>query len=139
MGTTKVTLLAPPSVSAGGEFTLQVSLETLAALKSGLLDFAFDPSRLAFVRAEPGSLLATADKEAAFRANAPEALGRLNISFASKGELKGTGELARIIMKVLGSTAGAPAVRVEALSFTSTAGQVISAQLPPPLSLSLTP
>jgi hypothetical protein len=44
---------------------------TERALRSGLLDFAFDPSRLKFVRAEPGALLAGADKDAAFRANAP--------------------------------------------------------------------
>jgi general secretion pathway protein D len=136
--TTKVTLQAPPNVPAGQEFTLQVSLDSEAALRSGLLDFAFDPSRLKFVRAEPGAMLAVADKDAGFRANAPGALGRLNLSFASKGDLKGAGELARITLKVISAATGAPTLRLEALSFTSAAGQVVSAQLPPPLSLSLT-
>ncbi len=136
--TTKVLLQAPPNVPAGQEFTLQVTLESEAALRSGLLDFAFDPSRLKFVRAEPGALLAAADKDAAFRANAPEALGRLNLNFTSKGDLKGTGELARITLQVVGAAAGAPTLRLEAINFTSAAGQVVSAQLPPPLSLSLT-
>jgi general secretion pathway protein D len=136
--TTKVTLQAPPNVPAGQKFTLQVSLETEAALRGGLLDFAYDPSRLKFVRAEPGTMLTAADKDAAFRANAPEALGRLNLNFTSKGDLKGAGELARITLQVVGAAAGAPTLRLEALNFTSAAGQVVSAQLPPPLILSLT-
>ncbi len=134
---TKVLLQAPPNVPAGQEFTLQVSLETESSLRSGLLDFAFDPSRLKFVRAAPGAMLAAADNAAAFRANAPEALGRLNLSFTSKSDLKGTGELARVTFQVL-AAAGAPTLRLEALSFTNAAGQIVSAQLPPPLSLSLT-
>lgn len=137
-GATRILLQAPPSVPAGQEFTLVVSIETETALRSGLLDFAFDPSRLKFVRAEAGALLAAADKQGAFRANAPEALGRLNLSFSSKGEVKGSGQLAKITMQVLGTAAGAPTVRLEALSFTNAAGQVVSAQLPPPLSLQLT-
>ncbi|MGB3934167.1 MAG: secretin N-terminal domain-containing protein [Burkholderiales bacterium] len=136
--TTRVLLRAPASIPAGQEFTVQVSLETEAALRSGLLDFAFDPSRLRFVRAEPGAMLAEADKEAAFRANAPEALGRLNLSFTSKGDLKGAGELARITLQVVGAAAGTPTLRLEALNFTSSTGQVVSAQLPPPVGLSLT-
>jgi general secretion pathway protein D len=137
LGTTRVLLKAPENIPAGQEFTLSVFLETEAALRGGLLDFAFDPSRLKFVRAEPGAMLAAADKDAAFRANAPEALGRLNLSFTSKGDLKGTGELARVTLQMVGAAAGTPTLRLEALNFTSAAGQVVSAQLPPPLSLSL--
>jgi len=134
----KVTLQAPPDLPAGQEFTLRVLLETETALRSGLLDFAFDPSRLAFVRAEPGALLAAADKEASLRAKAPEALGRLELTISSKGDLKGAGELARLTLRVIGAAAGAPIVLLEALSFTSAEGKVVPAQPPPPLSLSIT-
>lgn len=136
-GTTKVTLQAPPNAVVGQEFTLQVSLDSEAALRGGLLDFGFDPSRLKFVRAEPGAMLAKVDKDAVFRANAPEGLGRLNLSFSTKGDLKGTGELARITLQVIGTSTGSSMLRTEALSFTSMGGQVVSAQLPPPLSLLL--
>ena len=134
----KVTLQAPTDIAAGQDFTLTVTLETAASLRAGLLDFAFDPSRLKFVRAEPGALLLGADPNAAFRANAPEALGRLNLNFASKAELKGGGELAKITLQALGVAAGAPTVRVEAASFTSASGQVVQGHAPPPLSLVLT-
>lgn len=134
---TRVVLQAPPSISAGEEFDLQVSVETAQGLRSGLLDFAFDASRLKFVRAEPGSLLTTADQNAAFRANAPEGLGRLNLNFSSKGDVQGQGELARIRFQATGAVAGMPTIRMEAASFIGTAGQVLSAQLPAPLSLSV--
>lgn len=136
-GTTKVALQAPPSIQAGEEFTLQVALETTTALRAGLLDFAFDRSRLAFVRAEPGDLLVATDKEAGFRANASEAQGRLTLSFTSKADLKGRGDIARVTLRAIGAAAGAPIVRLEAVSFNSATGQVLTAQLPPPLSLSL--
>jgi general secretion pathway protein D len=135
---TKVTLLAPPSIPPGQEFTVQVSLETAAALRNGLLDFAFDPSRLKFVRAEPGAMLVAADRDAALRANAPEGIGRLNLNFASKADVKGTGELAKVTFQVIGTAAAMPTLRLEAINFTTAAGQVVSAQVPPPVSLSLT-
>jgi len=134
----KITLEAPATIPAGEEFTLQVSLSTETALRGGLLDFAFDPSRLRFVSAEPGALIAAVDKEASFRANAPEAMGRLNISFAAKADVTGSGELAKLRFQVIGSAAGAPTIRLEALSLTGPKGEPVAAQLPPPTILSLT-
>lgn len=134
---TRIALQAPSNIPAGQEFTLSVSLETAQALRSGLLDFAFDPSRLKFVRADPGALVAAADKDASFRTNAPENMGRLNLSFTAKADVTGAGELAKLVFQVAGTAAGAPVVRLEAASFTSSTGQVVSTQLPPPLSLSL--
>src|SRR6185295_16402351 len=72
-GVTRVALQAPPNNPAGEEFDLVVRVETGQGLRSGLLDFAFDPSRLRFVRAQAGALLAAADKAAALKASAPEA------------------------------------------------------------------
>lgn len=40
-------------------------------------------------------------------------------------------------MQVLGDAAGAPTIRLEALSLTSSAGEAILATPPPPVSLSL--
>jgi len=65
-------------------------------------------------------------------------MGRLNLSFTAKGDVKGQGELAKLVFEVIGNAAGAPSLRLEAVSFTSDAGKVVSAQLPPPVSLSLT-
>jgi general secretion pathway protein D len=128
----KVTLQGPATVLPGQEFAVVVSIDSAAALKSGLLDFGFDPAGVKFVRAEPGAMLITADKDAAFRTNAPEGIGRMNLSFASKNALKGSGEIARVTFQLVGPGA---AVRLEATSFTSAAGQILQTQLPPPLIL----
>jgi general secretion pathway protein D len=134
----QVQLQAPPNIPAGQEFVVQVSLESETALRSGLLDFAFDPSRLKFIGAQPGALIVSADPDASFRFNAPEAMGRADVSFTAKADVKGKGELAKLVFQVMGNAAGAPLIRLEALSFTGTDGLVVGAPLPPPLSLSLT-
>jgi general secretion pathway protein D len=136
-GAARVQLQTPASVQAGQEFTVLVSVESDAALRGGLLDFAFDASRLRFVRAELGAALTAADANTTLRVNAPEGLGRLNLNFAARGDLK-AGEIARITMQAHGQAAGASALRLEALNFTTATGQLVPAQLPPPASVALT-
>jgi hypothetical protein len=65
-------------------------------------------------------------------------MGRLNISFAAKADVTGSGELAKLRFQVVGSAAGAPTIRLEALSLTGPKGEAIAAPLPPPTILSLT-
>jgi len=131
----KVLLQAPPQAALGTEFVIQLAVEDAADLKSGSFDIAFDPSRLKFVRADPGKLL-EATPEAGFRANSPEGMGRLNLSFSIPAGVKGTGEVARLTFQAM-SAPGTPGVRLEAASLTDGAGKTLSAQLPPPLSLLL--
>jgi len=137
-GSPKVILQAPLSIPTGREFEVQIGLESAQPARSGLLDFAFDASRLRFVGAEPGALLAEADPTAAFRATAPEGIGRLNINFTSKSDLKGRGELAKLRFQVLDTPGVPPSIRLEAGSITTAAGNVANAQLPAPLVLSVT-
>jgi general secretion pathway protein D len=132
-GAPRIVLQAPPSTAPGQELTVLVSVDTDMALRRGLLDFAFDAARLRFQRVEPGALLAAADKSAALRASAPAGLGRMSLSFTAGADVRGTGELAKLTFEVI--AAGAPTLRLEAVSFTNSAGQVVQAQLPPPLSL----
>lgn len=119
-GTTRVSLVPPAGVQPGGEFTVQVAIESEAALRSGLIDFGYDRARLRFVRAEPGALL----EGASFRANAPEGLGRLNISFTATGDLKGPGELARLTFQAI-EGGNATMVKIEAASLTDPKGQLV--------------
>jgi len=134
----RLLLSTPSPVQGGAEFTLVLFGEIPGKLKGGLFDFAFDPSRLKFVAAVPGTALGAGGNEPAFRSEAPETLGRLNLSFSSKSEVSGTGELARITFQVIGTAAGAPTVRLEAASLTDSADKPVNAQLPPPVALSLT-
>src|SRR5882672_961531 len=132
-----VLLQAPPQLVLGQEFAIQVTVEGSADLKSGAFDIAYDPSRLRFVRADPGKLLEGAP-DAGFRANSPEGMGRLNLSVSVASGVKGTGEIARLTFQAMGAP-GTPGVRLEAVTLTDAAGKTLSAQLPPPLSLLLKP
>lgn len=134
----RLALQAPANIQAGEEFELLVMVDTTQPLRSGLLDIAFDPSRLRFARAQPGTLLAAADKAATLKAAAPEAMGRLELGFQSGADIAGRGELIHLTFQALGTAAGAPVVRIEAMSLTDAGGTVVNAPLPPPLRLSLT-
>jgi general secretion pathway protein D len=133
----KVALQAPAQLALGQEFTIQLTIEAAAGLKNGNFDIAYDPSRLKFVRAEPGKLL-EASPDAGFRANSPEGMGRLSLSISGTANIQGSGELARLTFQAMGAP-GTPAMRLEAVSLTDNAGKILSAQIPPPLSLLLRP
>src|SRR5205814_288709 len=45
---TRISLAAPPNAPAGGEFSVQVALDTKSFLRGGLIDFAYDRARLRF-------------------------------------------------------------------------------------------
>lgn len=74
---TQVELQSPSTVSASQQFTVAVVVKGKPGIKSGTLNFAFDPSRLKFLRAEPGTAVLGADKEPEFRANASQTEGRV--------------------------------------------------------------
>ncbi len=133
----KVLLQAPAQLTLGQEFTIQLTVEAAAGLRNGTFDIAYDPSRLQFVRADPGKLLES-NPDAGFRANSPEGMGRLNLSFSGTANIQGSGELARLTFQAMGAP-GTPAMRLEAVSLTDSAGKVLSAQLPPPVTLLLRP
>ncbi len=133
----KVLLQAPALLTLGEEFTIQLTVEAAAGLRNGMFDLAYDPSRLQFIRAEPGKLL-EANADPGFRANSPEGMGRLNLSFTSAANIQGSGELARLTFRAMGAP-GAPALRIEAVSLTDAGGKTLSAQLPPPVTLLLRP
>jgi len=132
---TKLTLEAPSTIGAGEEFQVAISLDSPDAVRSGLIDFAFDASRLAFVKVAAATMLSIVDKNAALRASAPQGIGRLNISFGSKNDVKGQGALFMVTFKSIGTGAMPSTIRVEAASFTNAGGQVVSASLPPPVAL----
>lgn len=133
---TKVLLEVPAGVAVGQEFEVQIAIDSNDVLRGGLLDLAFDASRLRFVAAEPGALLGAADANASFRVSAPEGLGRLSVSFTTRNEVRGTGALVKMRFQSTGAAAGTPSLRLEAASLTNTTGQAISAQLPPPATIS---
>ena len=129
-------LQGPANLLSGQEFTVQLTVDALAALRGALVDLVFDPSRLRLVRAAPGALIANSP-DAAFRFNAPEGLGRLSISLATKSDIKGAGELARITFQQTGPPVGAPSLRVEAATVTDGGGKVLTGQLPAPLAMTI--
>jgi general secretion pathway protein D len=128
----RFSLQAPPQVAPGEEFTVQLGLESAAALRGGAIAIAYDGTRLRFVRAEAGELLSAAGGDAALRASA-DAAGRLSVAFQAKGDVQGSGAVARLVFQTPEEARGSLELRFESLAVTDPAGRVLPTQtLAPP-------
>lgn len=134
----RFSLQAPPQVAPGEEFGVQLGLESAAALRGGTLAIGFDGSRLRFVRAEAGELLSAAGGDAALRASA-EAAGRLSLAFQAKGDVQGSGALARLVFQATPEARGGADLRFEAIAVTDAAGRVLPTQTLAPPRLAIAP
>jgi general secretion pathway protein D len=134
----RFSLQAPPQVAPGQEFTVQLGVESAAALRGGSIAVAYDGARLRFVRAEAGELLAAAGGGEALRASADGA-GRVNLAFQATGELQGAGALARLVFQAAPEASGGAELRFEALAVTDPAGRVLPTQTLAPPRLAIRP
>src|SRR5260221_1923698 len=135
---TEVAVQTPGTVPAGQEFTASVILKGKRPVQRASLEFAFDPSRLTFVRAEPGAMVLAADKDPQFRANVAANEGRVNVALSSNRESAGAGELVKLIFQTKADASGAPLLRLESLSLSGATGDPFPSAPPPPVKLSIT-
>jgi general secretion pathway protein D len=134
----RFSLQAPPQVAPGEEFSVRLGLESAAALRGGTLAIGFDGTRLRFVRAQAGELLAAAGGDAALRASA-EAAGRLSLAFEAQGDVQGSGALARLVFQATPEARGGADLRFEAIAVTDAAGRVLPTQTLAPPRLAIAP
>jgi len=129
-------LQAPAQVAPGQEFSVQLNLEGAPPLRSGSIAVAFDATRLRFLRAEPGELLAAAGGEAGLRANTGTP-GRLGLAFDGKADLQGGGALARLVFLAAPDAAGGTEFRLEEPMVSDAAGRQLPTQALPPAILAI--
>jgi hypothetical protein len=134
----RFSLQAPPQVAPGQEFTVQLGMESAAALRGGAIAIAYDGTRLRFVRAEAGDLLSAAGGDAALRASA-DAAGRLSLAFQAKGDVQGSGTVARLVFQTPEEARGSLELRFESLAVTDPAGRVLPTQTLAPPRFSIQP
>jgi general secretion pathway protein D len=134
----RFSLQAPPQVAPGEEFSVQLGMDSAAALRGGSIAIAFDGTRLRFVRAEAGELLAAAGGDAALRASA-DAAGRLSLAFQAKADVQGSGAVARLVFQAAPEARGATDLRFESLTVTDPSGRVLPTQTLAPPRLAIQP
>jgi general secretion pathway protein D len=134
----RFSLQAPPQIAPGQEFTVQLGMESAAALRGGAIAIAYDGTRLRFVRAEAGDLLSAAGGDAALRASA-DAAGRLSLAFQAKGDVQGSGTVARLVFQTPEEARGSLELRFESLAVTDPAGRVLPTQTLAPPRFSIQP
>ncbi|MEK6536425.1 MAG: hypothetical protein AABZ63_02930, partial [Actinomycetota bacterium] len=87
---------------------------------------------------EEGALLKQAGAASSFRYQVQDVEGRVSFNFAGKGNLRGTGEFARVTIRTAQGPPGGSMIRLEAMSLTDPSGRLMAATLPDPVSLQLT-
>lgn len=135
-GIARFMLKGPAHVKAGEEFTVTVDVAAEQALRAGTFDLAYDQARFKAVRVEPGDMLKPS-KEGAFKYDVQDVEGRLSVSYAAPGEIKGEGTLARITFQVTGPHPGTSLIRMETPSITDQTGKLLAVPAPVPLTLLL--
>lgn len=136
-GVITVNVQAPAQAAAGKEFAVQINVAAEIGLRNAIFDLAFDPSRLKVVKVEEGALVKQGGAESSFKYSVRDKEGRLNLSYANKGDVKGTGVLALATFQVVGNQSGSTIIRVDALSLSDGAGNIIPVPLPAPHSLTI--
>jgi len=131
------TLNAPAQAKAGEQFIMTVDVAADGALRSGAFDLAFDQSRLKVVKVEEGELLRKAGKDSSFRYSIQGEAGRLNVSYAVREALKGSGNLVMLTFEVTAPQAGATVIRMETPSALDPAGRSFAVASPAPFSVQL--
>jgi general secretion pathway protein D len=130
-------LKAPAHARVGEQFMMSVEVTAEKAFRAGTFDLAFDQSRLKVVKVEEGALLRKAGKDASFRYSIQDAAGRLNVSYAVGGELKGSGGFVMLTFEVTGPQHGTTVIRMEAPSALDPAGKSLAVASPAPFSMLL--
>lgn len=138
VGSARISLQAPASIRSGGEVQLVVNLQAEGEVRNAVFGIAFDPARFKVVRVEEGAMLKQAGAASSFKYQVRDIEGRVNFSFAGKGDLRGAGEFARVTFRSAEDQQGNSTMRLEAMSLTDPSGRIVAAALPDPVSLQMT-
>lgn len=111
-----------------------LGIESPSGFRNGVVQMSFDPARLRFVRAEPGTLLGPVST-LSFNADAPDGAGRLSLSFAAQSDIRGSGEAARMLFRTVPGSSGVPELRTESVSLSDAGNRTLPAEPPAPLTL----
>lgn len=138
-GPTRLQLRSPDSVKVGDIFTVQLFAQSSEAPANVALTIAFDSAALQLLSIVDGDYLRQGGSQTSISTRADQA-GQLTASLTRSGGTSGSaaGTLLNLTMR-----AGSPAdaARLQLLSFTGTTtqGQTISAELPAPIAVRISP
>jgi len=135
-----MTLVAPPGSVSGQEFNVLVQAAANNDIKSLSFDLVFDEQFIDVVRVSEGAFMKQGNGETSFQSDQVAGGGRLSVSVDRKaGGVRGSGAVAVIVLRGKGDDAGPTQISIENAKVQDAGGSPLSASMPAPVTVALTP
>ena len=135
-----MTLVAPPGSVSGQEFNVLVQAAANNDIKALSFDLVFDERFIDVVRVSEGAFLKQGNGETSFQSDQVAGGGRLSVSLERKaGGVRGSGAVAVIVLRGKGDDAGPTQLSIENPKVQDASGSPLSASMPAPVTVALTP
>ncbi len=135
-----LTLITPPGISVGQEFNVLVQAAANSEVKSLSFDLVYDTRNIEVMRVNEGAWMKQGNVETSFKNDEVVGGGRLSIAIERKtGGVKGSGAVAVVVLRAKGDDAGPTQLSIENSRVQDASGAPLSASLPIPASVTLSP
>ncbi len=135
-----LTLITPHGISAGQEFNVLVQAAANSEVKSLSFDLVYDTRNIEVMRVNEGAWMKQGNVETSFKNDEVVGGGRLSIAIERKtGGVKGSGAVAVVVLRAKGDDAGPTQLSIENSRVQDASGAPLSASLPIPATVTLSP
>ena len=135
-----LTLITPPGISVGQEFNVLVQAAANSEVKSLSFDLVYDTRNIEVMRVNEGAWMKQGNVETSFKNDEVVGGGRLSIAIERKtGGVKGSGAVAVVVLRAKGDDAGPTQLSIENSRVQDASGAPLSASLPIPATVTLSP
>ena len=135
-----LSLVAPPSSVAGQEFNVLIQAAANTETKAMSFDLVYDARAIEVVRVNEGAFMKQGNGVTNFKNDEVVGGGRLSINVERKsGGVRGSGAVAVVVLRVIGEETGPTQLSIENARAQDVTGSPLSASLPTPATVALTP
>ena len=135
-----LSLITPPGIASGQEFNVLIQAAANSEVKSLSFDLVYDTSNIEVMRVNEGAWMKQGNVETSFKNGEVAGGGRLSISVERKtGGVKGSGAVAVVVLRAKGDDADSTQLSIENSRVQDARGAPLSASLPLPATVTLSP
>ena len=135
-----LSLITPPAIASDQEFNVLIQAAANSEVKSLSFDLVYDTNNIEVMRVNEGAWMKQGNVETSFKNGEVAGGGRLSISVERKtGGVKGSGAVAVVVLRAKGDDAGSTQLSIENSRVQDARGAPLSASLPLPATVTLSP
>ncbi len=135
-----LTLVTPPGSVAGQEFNVLIQAAANSDVKALSFDLVYDARYIEVVRVNEGAFMKQGNAETNFQSDQVVGGGRISINVERKtGGARGSGAVAVVVLRGMGDDAGPTQLSIENARVRDASDAPLSATIPEPSTVALTP